>query len=134
MLDGKKLECDSNVGKDAERLRPLFQDIPKALTELDTYQANQQKMRYAAYLGTLGFIAVIAGVLINHPPFDAVSGAPKPGAYVMFGGMGLAVNSMIYGLSVAKTNEAHLANAVQYYNAAHPERRIELQFSTKVNF
>src|SRR6476619_2703472 len=49
---GKKMECDSNVGRDADRLRPLMQDVPSAIAELDAYQENREKIKLAAYFGT----------------------------------------------------------------------------------
>jgi hypothetical protein len=134
VFDGKKEECDSNLGHDAERLRPLMHDVPSALEELDLYQENLKKIKTAAYVGTAGILAMIVGVIMSRPPFDPNSGAARPGAYVMMVGLAAGVNSMIYGFSLVKTNEAHLGNAVQYYNAAHPDRAIELQFSTNVNF
>lgn len=134
LYQGKKFECDSNLGRDGEAFRPLMADVPSAIAELDTYQANLRKIRVAAYVSTAGILAVIAGLLISRPPIDPVSGAFKPGAYVMLGGFGVTVNSLIYGLSLVKTNEAHLSNAVNNFNAAHPDRAIELQFSTNVNF
>ncbi len=131
---GKAFECDSNLGRDAERLRVLLKDVPSALFELDTYQENREKIKVASYLGTAGILAMILGVLISRPPFDRDNGSIKPGGYVLLGGGILAGNSLIYGLSLVKTNESHLRNAVGYYNAAHPDDPIELQFSTRVNF
>ena len=136
VYQGRKLECDSNLGRDAERLRGIMQDVPQAIAELDTYQANREKIKIAAYLGTAGIVAILAGFVVGRPnlPFDPVSGAPRLGGIVILGGLGLSANALIYGLSVGKTNEGHLGNAVQYYNSAHPDRPIELKFSTEVNF
>jgi len=138
---GKKIECDSNLGKDGERLRPIMHDVPSALEELDQYQENRDKVRLAAYGGTAGLLTMGLGIAISRPPFDPGSGEPRTGGYVLIGGLILAVNSLIYGLSVVKANENHLGKAVQYYNAAHPKSPIELhfsthqvQFSTQVNF
>ena len=110
-----------------------MRDVPAALAELDIYKSNREKVRNAAYLGSLGLLAIIAGIIISHPPIDA-GGTIRPGGYMMFGGLGLSVNSLIYGLSMIENNETHISNAVQHYNAAHPENPIELQFSTKLNF
>lgn len=131
---GKKLECDSNVSKDAERLRPIIQDVPRALYELDTYQANRARLKSVAYVGTAGLLAIVAGIFVSHPPFNRDSGSPQVGKFVSIGGGALAVGSLIYGLSLVKTNEAHVSQAVDYYNSAHPNDRIELQFSTRINF
>ena len=134
LYQGKKMECDSYLGGDAERLRPLFADVPSALAELDAYQANLKKMKLAAYIGTAGILVIIAGIVISRPIVDPGSGALKPGGYVALGGFGLSLNSLIYGFSLKRTNEIHLGNAVQYFNAAHPDRPIELQFNTQINF
>lgn len=133
VYQGHTLECDSNVGKDAERLRSLMQDVPNALAELDQYQSNQKQIKVAAYLGSLGLLVALAGILIK-PPFDKVSGAPLAGGFVILGGLGLSVNSFIYGLSLMKANEAHIGTAVDLFNSAHPDRPIQLQFSAQINF
>jgi hypothetical protein len=134
LYQGNRMECDSYLGGDAERLRPLMSDVPSALSELDMYQANLKKMKLAAYIGTAGILVIIAGIVISRPIVDPSSGALKPGGYVALSGFGISLNSLIYGLSIKKTNEGHLGNAVEYFNAAHPDRPIELQFSTQVNF
>lgn len=131
---GTKLECDSNLGKDGERLREIMQDVPAAIAELNTYQENLSKIRLTAYVTSACVIGFLAGILISHPPVDPATNALRPGAYVMLGSAGIAFNSIIYGLSVQKTNETHLGNAVDLYNAARPDQPIELRFSTKVNF
>lgn len=141
VYQGKPFECDSNLGNDAERLRPLMEDVPAAITELDAYQSNRQQVRMAAYFGTLGILAMITGLVIgrigaskNSPAFDPVSGSPNLGGWVLIGGLGLTVNSLIFGISVGRTNEAHVGNAVQNFNQVHPDRPIELKFTTEVNF
>src|SRR4051794_17788082 len=48
VFEGKRLECDSNVGRDAGRLRPIMKDVPSALIELNAYQQNRQKIKLAA--------------------------------------------------------------------------------------
>jgi hypothetical protein len=131
---GKRLECDSNLGRDGENLRAIMHDVPSAIAELDIYQDNLKKVQYAAYFGTGGLLTVVGGALISRPPVDPSSGALKPGGYIMLAGAVVILNSLLYGLSLVKTNESHLSNAVNYYNSAHPERPIELQFSTQVNF
>jgi hypothetical protein len=137
VYQGKNMECDSNSGQDADRFRTIMEDVPAAIAELDVYQSNRQKMRIAAYSGTLGVLAMISGFFVigrPDPPFDPLSGTPSAGGYTMIGGIGLFVSSIIYGLTVSRTNEAHIGNAVQFFNAAHPDRPIELRFSTGINF
>ncbi len=131
---GKALECDSNLGRDGEAMRPLMKGVPDAIAELNLYQDNIKKARFAAYTGTLGLVAVIAGSLISRPLVEPGTWSLKPGGVVTLSGAFILLNSLLYGLSLNKTNEAHLSNAVNYHNVAHPERKIELQFSAEVSF
>jgi hypothetical protein len=133
IYQGKQLECDSNVGRDAERLRPLMEDVPEAVAELDIYQENRRNMRYAAYLGTVSILTMIAGTLVSRPPFDANSGAIRPGGFLLLLGLVGGVNAVVWGFTASNSNERHIGNAVNYYNGAHPNRPIELQFSTQIN-
>lgn len=133
VFQGKKIECDSAVGGDAEMLRPIMRDVPAAIAELDAYKRANKNVRIAAYVGTAGILATILGGVISHPIVDS-SGTLQPGGYITFTGIALAVNAVIYGLSLVKTNEVHIGNAVRYYNQAHPEKPVELLFSTQVHF
>ncbi len=132
VYQGEILECDSHLGRDGERLKRIIQDVPSALAELDLYQVNQERVKWTAYLGTLGLLVGIAAFVFGRPAFD--SGAPTLGGYFMLGGLGLTANSWIYGLSLQKVNESHLGRAVEYFNVAHPEQPITLEFSTQIHF
>ncbi len=129
---GKKLECDSNANQDAERLRPIMVDVPSALAELDTYQENHDKLRYTAYFGTIGVLLILGGVFSR--PVDFSTGAIRFGGYLALLGAGVTLNSILYGWSVLKTNEAHLSRAVENYNRVHPTDPVQLQFSTDIHF
>src|SRR5690349_46867 len=74
LYQGKKLECDSYLGGDAERLRPLMADVPSALAELDIYRENLKKMKLAAYIGSAGLLAIVAGLAISRPIVEQGSG------------------------------------------------------------
>ncbi|MBI2711561.1 MAG: hypothetical protein HYX41_01685 [Bdellovibrio sp.] len=113
---GKKIECDSQLGGDAEMLRPIMRDVPAAIAELDAYQRANKNVRLAAYVGTGGVVSAILGGFVSQPLFDPATGAIKPGGYIVFGGIALAANALIYGLSLLKTNEIHIGNAVRIYN------------------
>ena len=134
LFKGKKIKCDSETGKDAAGLSPLMQGLPYAMSELGIYRENQKKIRITGYTGTIGVLAMIAGVIVSHPVLDPSSGSIRPGGFITLAGIGLAANSLIYGLSMMKANEVHVANAVQYYNAVHPSQPIELEFSTHIDF
>jgi hypothetical protein len=135
---GKVYGCDSNVQRDAERLRPLMADVPAALAELDTYQRNRQSVRVAAYVGSIGLLAAIGGVLISRTFTDSNGNATNASIafrnYALAGGLGITGISLLYGLSVLSTNESHIDNAVRYHNQAHPNTPIELQFTTGFSF
>jgi len=134
LYKGKNIECDSETGKDALRLNLLMRDLPYALSELDIYRENQRKIRIAGFAGTVGILAAIAGVMVSHPILDPVSGSIRRGGFISLAGLAITANSLIYGLSMMKANEVHVANAVQYYNSVHPEQPIELEFSTHIDF
>ena len=129
---GKKMECDSNLGRDGENLRPILQSVPSALSELNQYQENRQQVKLAAYFGSLGLLSAVVGVIMNHPPF--INGEIKPGGYAVLGGLGLGISSFIYGFTALHANESHLEKAVQNYNVVNPQAPILLQFSTGIQF
>ncbi len=128
VVQGKTLDCDSYHQNDAEKLRPYLQDVPEALKELDTYQSNRSQVRAVSYTGSLGLLAALIGVFINGKE------EPTLRNVAIFGGLGLAGGSLLYGLTLMRTNESHIQNAVQYHNQKHPERPIELQFNAQWNF
>lgn len=134
VFQGKQLPCDSNTRADGEGLRPILQEVPSALEELDTYQANRAKVRTAAYLGTIGFVVMIAGSLLSLK-FRSPTGAPTDNSatvltVAILAGGGIAVGGFLYALSSNTSNEAHLNRAVELFNEARPKTPIQLQFST----
>ena len=133
LYNGKKYECDSQLGSDAAHLRPIMSDVPAAIAELDAYVRTKKQVRIAAYAGSLGILAVIVGGLVSQPLIDQ-NGTLKTGGYITYTGIGIVANALIYGFSMLKANEQHLGKAIDYYNAAHPTRPIQLQFSTEVHF
>jgi hypothetical protein len=131
---GKRLECDSNSGHDADRLRPILKEVPDAIAELDTYQENQDRIKVAAYLGTAGVLIILAGILISRPPFHPKTGEIQPGGWGVIGGAGLAVGSFVYALGMVKTNESHIGTAIENYNKERPTDPVRLEFSTGIQF
>lgn len=134
VYQGRRMECDSELGRDAERLRPIMKDVPDAVAELDAYQRVQRNVRYAAYTGTLGIVSIIMGGIISHPIMEQGTGVLRPGGYIAIAGVAILVNSLIYGLSTYRTSEVHIGKAVDAYNAARPDRPVELRFDTGVHF
>lgn len=134
---GQKIACDSNIRFDGENLRPLLEDTPQALAELELYQKNRAELGNAAYIGSLGLFVAIAGSLLSlqyrqegNPTNTSISIRNIS----MIGGSGIIIGSFISTLSFIKTNETHIGNAVNFYNQAHPESPIELQFNTGIQF
>jgi len=141
---GKRMDCDSNVRRDAERIRPILESVPSAVTELNIYQANRRSIRTSAYLASLGIVAVLVGMIIGSPgvskqPGGAIymnNGVPQvnTGGYIALGGLLLGVNSFIYGASLIRTNEDHLDRALELYNQAKPQDPLQIQVSTGFQF
>ena len=134
LFRGKRLECDSHLGNDGERLRPLLSDVPAALAELDAYQESRKSLKNVAYAGTGGLALMTTGMIISRPPFEPNTGQIRPGGYLIILGALLGVGSLVYGLSHVNVNDSHLQRAVQFYNQVHPEEPIELKFSTEFHF
>jgi len=127
---GKVFDCDSNVERDAERLRPLMTDVPGALEDLDNYQRTRQTVRNAAYAGSLGLLAVISGELLSRTFTDANGNLTSTGTqlrnYTAFGGAGLALISFFIGWFTLQRNEKYWDSAVQLHNQAHPDTPIQI--------
>lgn len=135
---GKTYDCDSFFKQDAEGLRPIIQDVPEAVMELNAYQATRRNLRTMAYVSTAGFVIALTGLLAGSRFKDPDGRTSSTGHSIrnigLIGGLGIAAGSLIYGISLIKTNETRLGSAVQSYNTAHPETPIELQFSTGITF
>ena len=133
LLEGQRYECDSNLGRDAERLRTLVQDVPQAVAELDTYQKNLQDVRVSGYLMTSAFVLVVLGMIFSQAqPFNPANGGLTPGGGFVLTGLTLGVGSLVHGFTLVNMNEQHIDRAVRAYNEVHPERPVELQFNTGI--
>ena len=129
---GKTLSCDSPSQADGDKLRPLFQEVPSALEELELYQWNKRTLNRTAYLSSLGVAIALIGYAVNRPAFQ--DGMIKPGGYLILSGLGLSAASFAYGISVNRANEGHFKKAIENYNQARPDEPIELQLSVPFNF
>jgi hypothetical protein len=125
LYQGKKLGCDSNLGADAERLRPILSLVPESLADLDDYQHTQRMLTTTAYIGSVGLVVLLAGLL----------GGGGTGKKIMYlGGGGLFLGSIAYGLAALRTNESKLGDAIEEFNRARPNDPIQLQFNTGIIF
>ena len=130
---GKMLDCDSNLEQDAERLRPIMQDVPAALAELDSYQHSKAKVRELAYGGGLGLGMALGGFIASRLTQDS-SVARDYRLMGIGGGLIVIGATLISGLTTLAASSEHLGKAVKEYNQARPGDPIELQFTTGIEF
>ncbi len=139
-VGGKRLDCDSNVRRDAEKLRPILEPVPEAITALNTYQRNRRNLKTAAYVGTAGILVAAAGWLVARTLFSQPGTANPTDTGILIrnlatlSGVSISAGSVVYGLTLTRTNERNLGRAVEIYNAAKPEMPIELLFTTGITF
>lgn len=130
---GKTLGCDSNIRLDGDKLRPILKDTPNAIDELDLYQKNRLFLRNAAYIGTFGLGIIALGLLYTtQTSNESVANAVRNASFLIGGG--LIGGGVLFSISATRTNEVHLNKAVKFYNEAHPDTPIELQFNTAFHF
>ncbi len=162
VYQGKTLICDSNIERDAERLKTIMTDVPEALSEIEKYQQTRQKVKKLAYVATAGIALFLTGRIVTNllmpksQGFSAVEGTegfnvatntivgdPRSDQettrlaiekFTFLGGLGIAGASVIGAAVLLGDNESHIGAAVNFFNRAHPDRPIELQFSTGFNF
>ncbi len=130
---GKQLDCDSNLERDAERLRPVFKDVPEAIAELDMYQKTREQVRSLGYAGGLGLGMAFTGFLLSRTTTNEQTARDWR---VMGIGGGLLVLGITLATGLVALGNAsdHLGNAVKQYNQARPGDPIEFQFSTGFDF
>ena len=63
VYQGKTLDCDTNVQRDGENLRPIIKDVPAAVSELDTYQRNRRNLKYTAYAFSAAILIALGGYI-----------------------------------------------------------------------
>lgn len=134
LVAGKTVPCDSPMSRDGEYLRPIIEDVPEAVAELNTYQRNRRKVRFAAYTGTLGLVmgltAPITRDLFVPAGAQYADDRRRTESVIRWSGFGISIGSVLFGLSSLRANEDHLRLAVLRYNQAHPDKPIELLFQT----
>ncbi len=126
----KSYACDSFAYRDAAHLLTFVSQNPKAKLELIEYQKNKKTLKNLSYVGSVGVVmlltSLIVAPLLDEPIKNKLS---KIG---LIGGIAITGGSLIYGFSLLHSNEKRIQNAVDYYNQANPETRIELKFSTEL--
>lgn len=133
------LGCDSNLGRDGEKLRPILQGVPEAEAELDTYQKNRKKVQTLAYFGTAGLLIYIGSRIISNTYMQNKDGTYTENGLrfrtvTFWGGLGLTAGTVAFGFATLSQNEKHIENAIQKHNQARPGTPIEIQFSTGFTF
>jgi hypothetical protein len=130
---GKTLPCDSALRRDGESLRAIMDGTPDALEELDDYQSGRNSIRYAAYTGTAGLVLALGSGLLTDLFIDESRQTARTDTskVLRWTGLGITFGGVVWGLSHLRSNEDHLQQAVVKFNAAHPDRPIEIQFQTE---
>jgi hypothetical protein len=130
---GEVLSCDSVIASDAAGLRPILDQTPEALSELEAYQKGRRDIRRLAYIGSSGLVLAFLGPTIaRFIPDPAVQSTLS--SILTYGGIGLTGGVVLFGGVTLRNNEKHLENAVKLYNQANPRDPVELQFSTTFAF
>lgn len=130
---GKTLPCDSALRRDGESLRAIMEKTPSAIDELEKYQAGRNSIKFAAYTGTAGLLILAASGLIADLVVDSGNSGKRDDVakILRFSGGGIALGSVVFGISHLRSNEDHLQQSILNYNAAHPDRPIEILFKTE---
>ncbi|MBC7387519.1 MAG: hypothetical protein H7301_15315, partial [Cryobacterium sp.] len=104
-----------------------------ALEELERYQSGRQSVQFAAYTGTAGLVLVLASGILTDLFIDEsrVSARRDVTRVLRWGGAGLMIGSVGFGLARLRSNEDHLQSAISKHNASAPDRPIEILFKAE---
>jgi hypothetical protein len=130
---GKTLNCDSHLGPDAEKLRPILTEVPAALAELENYQKGRAQVRKLAYAGGVGLGMILGGFLGSRLTSNA-SVARDYRTMGVGGGILVLGVTLLSGYSALGAASEHLGNAIKQVNQARPEDPIEIRFSLGIDF
>lgn len=130
---GRTLPCDSALRRDGESLRSIMESTPAAIDELDAYQSGRNSLKAAAYTGTAGLVLALTSGLITNLFIDESrpDDRTQVSKILQLSGLGLTVGGIVFGYSYLRSNEDHLQQAIIKYNAAHPDRPVEILFKTE---
>ncbi len=121
------------LSTDAAGLRPILDQTPDALAELEAYQLGRRKIRNLAYFGTGGLALTFLGPSIARLIPNAQTSSVLS-SILTASGVGLIGGVVLFGGVTLRNNERHLSRAVELYNQSNPKDPIELQFSTSFSF
>lgn len=128
---GNDFHADSNHRIDGEMLRDYLKQYPEAISELNAYQATRRTIRVASYIGTLGVLIALGGLIAS----TQLTGSEQIVIRNVFTatGLGLTLASTAATFLVLNINEARLDRAVSIYNRGNPDRQIVLQFKSQLD-
>ena len=133
-LDGDLIPCDSFHKKNGEKLRPLFQDTPKALEALNRYQSTRDRADWGIYTGSLGVFMALGGWIASTQITDPQL-SNQIRSIGIVGGLSLTAGSVVFSLITLNAAEAHLADAVTAFNDAHPKKPLSvIEIKTRILF
>ncbi|MGE0614518.1 MAG: hypothetical protein AB7P04_02670 [Bacteriovoracia bacterium] len=128
----KTYPIDSFHKQDGERLRPVIQEVPSAVAQLNAYQRNRRAATTANYVGTIGIGVALVGLILGRQLSGDTAVVVRN--ISVLSGLAMTSGSLIYRFTILRSNENHLTQAVQNYNSARPNDSIQLQFSTEMFF
>lgn len=133
LYQGRMVDCDSNLDRDGEGLRPVLNQVPAAIAELDSYQKKRKEIMKLSYAGGVGLLAILGGAFGSRLTSNEATSRDLRSIGIGSGILILGV-TLITGYTSLKATHRHLGDAVKKYNDARPGDPIELQFSTGVEF
>lgn len=87
----------------------------------------------SAYTGTVGiFMMILANSVLKRADPESTAGSLK--SVFQIGGLALTAGGFLYSFSLLRTNEALIPEAVNTYNRAKPDDKIELKFEAGWSF
>lgn len=132
LYQGKAIECDSDLGRDGESLRPILAKTPEALAKLDSYQNTRKNVQNLRYLSALGLAMMGTGFILSKTMDSDNKVAVRN--ILVTSGLAISAGTFIWGLTLIRQNESKLTEATEIYNRANPKDPLEIQVTTGVTF